>query len=123
MPEQTIARALEMLAGLGLLNVWLVRPQMATPFRGGTARTLREEFTAYGLPSAAFYLVGALKVLAGLTFLAALWVPMPARFAAMLVAVLMVGALAMHVRVHDPASRSLPAVVMLAMCAGIALLV
>ena len=36
----------------------------ATAYRGGASQTLKEEFAAYGLPSYAFYLVGALKITA-----------------------------------------------------------
>jgi len=42
------------------------------------------------------------------------------RPAALLVAVLMVGAIVMHLKVKDPISRSLPALAVLAMCSWIA---
>jgi len=42
--------------------------------------------------------------------------------AAGVVAVLMVGALAMHVKVKDPAKKSVPALLMLAMCVAILVL-
>ncbi len=118
----TFARVLEITVALGLLNVWLVRPRTATPYRGGSAQTLREEFDAYGLPPAAFYVVGTLKVLAGVILLAALWLPMPARLAATVVAGLMIGALLMHARAKDPARKSVPALAMLVMCVGIVVL-
>lgn len=40
----------QVLVGLGLLNVWLLRAGKATAWRGGEARTMAEEFAAYGLP-------------------------------------------------------------------------
>ncbi len=122
MSMNTLARILEVIVGLGLLNVWLLRARSSTAYRGGSAKTLRQEFDAYGLPAAAFYVVGTLKVLAGVILLAAVWMPMPARAAATVVAGLMVGALLMHMRVKDPALRSVPAVLMLAMCVGIVVL-
>jgi hypothetical protein len=122
MSMHTFVRILEVLVGLGLLNVWLLRARSSTSYRGGAARTLREEFQVYGLPTAAFYIVGTLKVLAGVILLAALWMPMPARSAASIVAGLMVGALFMHAKVKDPALRSVPAGLMLAMCVGIVVL-
>ena len=122
MTMDTVARVLEVIVGLGLLNVWLLRAGNTTAYRGGTARTLREEFGAYGLPVSAFYVVGALKITAGVTLLAAQFLPMPARVAATVVAGLMVGAIAMHIKVKDPVRRSVPAVLMLAMCTGIIVL-
>jgi hypothetical protein len=122
MSLDTFTRILEVIVGLGLLNVWLLRARSSTAYRGGSAQTLRQEFDAYGLPPAAFYVVGTLKVLAGVILLAALWMPMPARLAATVVAGLMVGALLMHAKAKDPARKSVPAAMMLAMCLGLVVL-
>jgi hypothetical protein len=51
--------------------------------------------------------------------LAGVWMALPVREAAALVAALMIGAIAMHVKVSDPLMKSLPAVLMLAMSAAI----
>jgi len=118
-PDLSILAVLQLIVGLGLLNVWLLRAGSATAYRGGDAKTLKEEFAAYGLPDAVFYIVGVLKVGAGLVLLAGLFIDAPVRAAAGTVAALMVGALAMHVKVGDPVKRSVPAALMLAMCAGI----
>ena len=118
-PEFTILTLLQIIVGLGLLNVWLIRAGSATDYRGGEATTLKGEFQAYGLPDVAFYLVGAIKIGAGVTLLAGLWAELPVRPAAGIVALLMIGALAMHVKVGDPQKRSLPAALMLIMCLGI----
>jgi hypothetical protein len=67
-----------------------------------------------------FYLVGGLKVVAGLALIVGIWVPTLVRPAALLVAALMVGAIAMHLKVKDPVRRSLPALAVLAMCTWIA---
>ncbi len=112
---------LQLLIGLGLLNVWAVRRNRATTYRGGASASLREEFAAYGLPPAAFYVVGLLKITAGLILLAGLVWPMPVRAAAIVVAVLMVGAIGVHTRIKDPVRKSVPAAVMLAMSLALAL--
>ncbi|MDZ7632120.1 MAG: DoxX family protein [Gemmatimonadaceae bacterium] len=122
MSMDTFARTLEIIVALGLLNVWLVRARSPTAYRGGNAQTLRQEFSAYGLPAPAFYIVGTLKVAAGVILLAALWLPMPARLAATVVAGLMIGALVMHAKAKDPVRKSVPAALMLAMCVGIVVL-
>ena len=118
----SLANLLQIIVGLGLLNVWLVRRRSSTSYRGGAAKTLQEEFATYGLPGFAFYLVGALKVGAALVLIAGVFVALPVQAAAALVAVLMPGAVAMHFKVGDPLVKSLPAVLMLAMSAAIAAL-
>jgi len=122
MPLISIPSVLQIIAGLGLLNVWLVRAASATAYRGGAAKTLKEEFAAYGLPNAAMYVVGALKIAAGVILIAGLWMPLPVTIAAGVVAVLMVGALAMHLKVGDQPVKFLPAALMLAMCIAIVML-
>ncbi len=119
MPPMTLNAALQLIVGLGLLNVWMVRRTKTTAYRGGAAGTLRTEFDAYHLPPAAFYAVGALKVIAGIVMIAGLWMPLPVRAAAAVVAVLMVGAIGMHIRIKDPVLKSVPAVLMLAMCVAL----
>ncbi|MFT7671292.1 MAG: hypothetical protein ACI8X5_004009 [Planctomycetota bacterium] len=119
MPPITTSVILQIILGLGLLNVWLLRASSATRYRGGTAVSLREEFTAYGLPSWFFFLVGFLKVSSAILLFAGIWFPQTVIPAAGLVAALMVGALAMHVKVKDPTVRSLPALAMLAMSASL----
>ena len=115
----SLANLLQPIVGLGLLNVWLVRRRSATAYRGSTAQTLQDEFAAYGLPGFAFYLVGALKVGAALVLIAGMWMALPVRAAAGLVAVLMLGAVAMHLKVSDPLRKAVPAALMLAMSAAI----
>jgi uncharacterized membrane protein YphA (DoxX/SURF4 family) len=107
---------------IGLLNVWLLRANQITPYRGGNAQTMREEFAAYGLPPLAMYLVGTLKVGAALCLIAGVWWHSLVFPAALLIAILMVGALAMHVKIHDPIQKSVPAVVLLLISVVICLL-
>jgi hypothetical protein len=80
---------------------------------------MREEFAAYGLPEWSMYVVGGLKVGAACALVAAVWLPALAAPAAMLVSVLMLGALSMHLKVRDPLVKSVPATAVLAMCLGI----
>lgn len=110
---------LQLLVALGLLNVWLVRPGRVTPYRGGSAQSMREEFEAYGLPLWSMWVVGILKVGAACALIAAVWLPSLAAPVAMLVGVLMLGALVMHARAKDPLVKSVPAVAILVLCIGI----
>lgn len=122
MIARVVPTVLQAIVGAGLLNVWLLRRGDATPYRGGASRSLREEFAAYGLPPVMFYLVGTLKVLAGIILLAGFWLPLPVTIATSIVALLMIGALAMHMRVKDSPRKSVPAAVVLAMCLALLVL-
>lgn len=113
---------LQLTVALGILNVWLLRSSQATPFRGGDAKTLREEFAAYGLPFWFMSVVGVLKVGLALALLAAIWLPGLAQPAAIGLGMLMLGAFVMHLKVNDPIKKALPSMTVFALCAAIALL-
>jgi len=106
---ETIVQICQILVGCGLLNVWLLRFNKSTAYRGGSAANMLEEFAAYGLPAWSCYLVGLLKVASAFALLAGLIYPALVLPAAGVVAILMAGALAMHVKVGDPVKKSLPA--------------
>ena len=113
---------LQVVVGLGILNVWLIRANWATGYRGGDAKTLKEEFATYGLPSWFFYLIGILKILCALAVLAGIWFHPLATLGGAGLAVLMAGAFLMHLKVKDPFSKAIPSLVMLALSLAIALL-
>jgi len=71
-----------------VFNVWLLNMEQASPYRGGAALTLKEEFLTYGLSENIFYLIGGIKLLAALALFFGL----------------------------DPLLRSVPAIGMLGMC-------
>lgn len=111
---------------LTLLNVWLVRFHKATKYRGASAHNMKEEFAAYGLPQWFMYVVGFLKVsIAGmmvLTFFKPHLIPLVGVPALSVLAVLMIGAICMHIKVKDPLSKTLPALVMLLMALAVIVL-
>ena len=113
---RTVMIVLQLTAALGLLNVWLVRFNRPTGYRGADAHSMVEEFAAYGLPSWFAYLIGSLKIGAALALIAGIWQPGLVLPAAATISALMIGALAMHLRVHDALKKSLPAIGMLALC-------
>ena len=49
-----------------VFNVWLLNMDQVSPYRGGDALTLKEEFLTYGLSENIFYLIGGIKLLAAL---------------------------------------------------------
>ena len=119
---ENILIALKLVVGLGILNVWLLRSGKATAYRGGGAKTLREEFAAYGLPSWFFLVIGVLKVGLAVALLISIWNRSIAQPAAIGLGLLMLGAFVMHLKVKDPMSKAVPSLAVLAICAAIALL-
>lgn len=116
MPEITPALAvIQVLIALGIANVWLLRPARPSPWRGGRASTLREEFSVYGLPEWTMLLVGFLKLSLAAVLMVRVWYPALARPAAAGIALLMLGAVLMHLKVRDPARRAVPALTMLSL--------
>ena len=108
-----LVNACQLVIALGLLNVWLLRTEKPTPWRGGDAKNMREEFAAYGLSPGFMKMIGFFKVALAVCLIVGLWVHIVTRPAAIGVAVLMLGAVAMHVKKKDPINRSLPALTLL----------
>jgi uncharacterized membrane protein YphA (DoxX/SURF4 family) len=115
--NQYVIYILQIIVALGVLNVWLLRGGRPTPYRGGGARNLREEFAHYGLPPMAMYVVGALKIACALGLLLGLFLPVLVNPSAAILVILMLGAIGMHIKIKDPLMRSLPAAAMLLLSA------
>ena len=109
----TIKMILQVVIALSIFNVWLVRYNKATKWRGGSAKSLKEEFQLYGLSDAVMGTVGFVKLLLAALLIAGVWLPFLVKPAAAGVALLMAGAVAMHMRVRDPLIKSLPAFTLL----------
>ena len=112
--------ALQCIVAFSILNVWLVQNKKATQWRGGDAKTITEEFKVYGLPVWLCYVVGTLKVLLALGLLVAIWYPEFRRPSALGLAALLLGSIAMHIKISDPIKKSIPAFLFLCMCLYIA---
>lgn len=110
------------LIALGLLNVWVLRAGKPTAWRGQNAQTLREEFATYGLPPWSVTAVGIAKVTLAILLLAGIWWPTVTRPAALGTAILMLGAVSMHLKVRDPIRKSLPALALLGLSCLVAFL-
>lgn len=102
---------------LGLMNVWLVRFRKATKYRGGNAKDMMQEFATYGLPVWSVYVVGFLKIVIACLMVVLLVKPTLmypyGLFGFATLAGLMVGAIAMHVKVKDTLIKMLPASIVL----------
>ncbi|MBL6610931.1 MAG: DoxX family protein [Flavobacteriaceae bacterium] len=106
-----------------VLNVWLLRFNKPTIYRGGQAKTMIEEFAAYGLSETFVYVIGGLKVLAALGLVVGFFYKKLIVPSSLVIAVLMVGAIFMHFKVQDAAIKFLPATLMLLCSLGVLYLV
>ena len=101
--------AIKLIIGLSVLNVWLFRANKATPWRGGTAKSLKEEFDAYGLNERMMKVVGAVKIILSILILVSIFYQPTEQIGAIGMAVMMAGAIIMHLKIKDPLKRSFPA--------------
>lgn len=110
---ENLVIAAQWIIGLGILNVWLIRASWSTAYRGGDAKNMKEEFAVYGLPAWFMYAIGAIKVSLAIALIAGTWNIQLVQPAAIGMAVLMAGAVSMHIKVKDTAKKTLPSLVML----------
>lgn len=96
-----------------VLNVWLLRFNKATIYRGGDATNMIEEFLVYGIDKPFLYLIGALKIAAAVGLLLGFFYKKFVIPCASIITVLMIGAVAMHFKVSDEAHKFFPAAFML----------
>ncbi len=98
---------------LAIINVWFFRFNKKTKYRGGDASSMKAEFANYGLSESMVYIIGGLKVLSALGLILSIWFPQLALPAAAVMAILMVGAIIMHLRIKDDFIKSMPALLFL----------
>jgi uncharacterized membrane protein YphA (DoxX/SURF4 family) len=108
-PVDVIGKLAQTAAALWILNVWTFRFNKDTGYRGGGATNMKEEFAVYGLSEPTMYTVGATKVGLASAMLVGLAVPRVTRPASTGLAMLMLGAIGMHIKAGDPVNRYLPA--------------
>ena len=89
-------------------NVWLFRFNKETPYRGGNANNMIEEFAVYGLDINMMYLIGSLKIIASLGLIIGLFKTKISVYSSLLMAILMTGAIYFHFKISDPAIKYLP---------------
>jgi hypothetical protein len=116
-----LAITIKLVIGLSVLNVWLLRANKPTQWRGGATGSLKDEFKAYGLSTNVMRVIGAIKIVLALLIIASIFYPPVEDIGAIGMAVMMTGAIAMHIKIKDPLKRSLPAFIFL--CLSLSLLV
>ena len=113
---ETVKIILQIIVGLGILNVWLLRFNSSTTYRGGNAGSMKEEFKAYGLPENLVYLVGFVKITLAIMLLVGIWIESLVDPAAIGMAAMMLGAIIMHLKIRDSFKQTLPAITLLIIC-------
>ena len=111
--------AIKIITALGIFNVWMLRYNKMTEYRGGNAKSLKEEFETYGLKSWFMYIIGTIKIVVSILFIISCFsgyinIPDSAVFyGSAIMSLIMIGAILMHLKVNDPFKKSIPAVTML----------
>jgi hypothetical protein len=103
----------QIIIALGLLNVWIIRFNKETPYRGGVAKTMREEFAEYHLPNWSCYAVGTLKIVSSLFLIIGIWLPELIFIPSAIIVFLMGSAFTLHLMIRDPFKKSVPALSLL----------
>ena len=114
-----VKQILVLFVSMTVLNVWLIRFNNATIYRGGDAANMLEEFIVYGFDKSFLYLIGALKISAALGLIIGLFYKKLIVPCALIIGVLMVGAVVMHFRVSDEIHKFFPAGLLLLCCLSI----
>jgi len=108
---------LKLIIALGLLNVWVIRFDKESSFRGGDSINMTEEFNTYGLPKTFMYSIGLFKVILSLFLIFSLF--FGSKFdqivymGLVFLSFIMIGSIIMHFRVNDPLKKSVPALIIL----------
>ena len=111
-----LAIVCQLIVGFGILNVWGLRFNKHSIYLGGRAKTMQEEFAEYGLPAWSVGVVGSLKIAAAVGLPIGIFLPQTILPSALVLTVLMVVAIAMHLKVKDALVKSFPAACVLLLC-------
>ena len=111
--------AIKIITALGIFNVWMLRYNKITEYRGGNAKSLKEEFETYGLKSWFMYIIGTIKIVVSILLIISCFsryiniLDSTVFYGAAIMSLIMIGAILMHLKVNDPFKKSIPAVTML----------
>ena len=114
--------AAQITIALSIYNVWFFRFNKPTRYRGKNAETMKDEYISYGLPDYFVWLIGFLKVTLATLLLIGIYINSLVFPASIGMAILMVGAIAMHIKVKDDIIKSLPATIFLILSLSVAFL-
>lgn len=91
----------KIIISLSVLNVWLLRANKKTSWRGANATSLKNEFKKYGLSETTMKIVGFVKITLAILIAASIFYPEIENYSALGMAIMMLGAIAMHFKIKD----------------------
>jgi len=108
---------IKIMTALGIFNVWILRYNKMTEYRGGNAKSLKEEFETYGLKLWFMYIIGAIKIVISILFIISCFniLDFAVFYGSAIMSIIMIGAILMHLKANDPFKKSVPAISMLTM--------
>ena len=108
-PIDYIIVTLKIIVSISILNVWLIQPNKPTKWRGGKAKNIFEEFEVYGLSKLLCYTIGFFKVSLAIVLFASIQFTALSLIGSLGLAILLLGSIAMHLKIKDPLYKSFPA--------------
>ena len=114
--------AAQITIAISIYNVWFLRFNKSTIYRGKDAKNMKDEFISYGLKGPFVWIIGFLKVTLATMLVVGIFYDSLIFPAAVGMAVLMFGAILMHLKVKDQPLKSLPATIFLILALSIAFL-
>lgn len=112
---------LQILVAVGIFNVWVLRYNKKTNWRGGNSKNMKEEFATYGLPMFFMQIIRFTKISLAILLIIGIRFPVVVFPSALILSFLMLGAMSMHFKVRDPIMKSIPALTMFILSALIVL--
>ena len=107
---------LQIMVGVSILVVWLVRSHVRTNFRVGDALTLKEEVSEVGLPDWFYDIIKIIKPIFAFFLLIGL-IYDPLTLPCMIfTTIFMIGAVWMHIKAKDNFYKVIPALTLLVFC-------
>ena len=114
--------AIQLIIALGIFNVWIIRINKPSKYRGGNSENMESEFKAYGFSNLVMKIIGFSKLSLAFLLILGIWFPNLIDISAILMGFLMIGAIGVHFKIKDPLIKSLPAFTMLILSAALVLL-
>jgi hypothetical protein len=106
---------LKLIVSLTILNVWILRVNKSSIYRGGDSVDLVSEFLSYGLSINIMYTVGTIKLISALLLLLSIFYKKFETVPLIIISILMIGAIYFHYSLGDELIKSLPAATILLM--------
>ena len=107
--------AIQIIIAIGIFNVWVIKLNKSSIYRGGDSKNMESEFRAYCFKSFFMKIIGFLKLSLACLLVAGIWFPNLVDVSAFFMGCLMIGAIGAHVKINDSLIKSLPAFIILSL--------